>query len=529
MRIAFTVTAAVTAAVFVLAACGGGGSGGKPVSMMEPPPPEIKPPPPPPETSALTPGASFGSTGQDWYPLNARFQRIGRPSREEYNREFYEAALEHYQEGTCCWEMAKGTSPIASREDVLAMLRENIFSFNDIVDINADPSDTPGVQEGIWGYKSPPVVRVVSGWGPKGALQRAIDNINAWLPYKAHITIGADITADADPGGNVIKAELLADSDKYDGIGNFGGIEIKATSTGSISLIQHELLHALGMGGGRSCYETFGSNCDDGSVSGLQRAYSHVPVARFPESTMAYVSPYWDGHGLSQIDGETLQTIYTKLHGKREFPSNHPAAFVIEDEAISAEDLGPWDDTVIRYRGSLKIGTDYQAYGHSTVDNRRFWHSTGSDPLSIEAAFGVDWRNGMARPWTVGGAPDDALAATGLSGSATWTGELVGFTPLQEAVHGDSAIVADLARMTGNAAFTALEHWNAGAAPGDPGTGAQWGDGDLHYSLALDGNYLRSNGGDEGYVSGRFVGGRAQGAVGILERPDLTAAFGASR
>ena len=75
-----------------------------------------------------------------------------------------------------------------------------------------------------------------------------------------------------------------------------------------------------------------------------------------------------------------------------------------------------------------------------------------------------------------------------------------------EAVHGDSAINMDLAAMTGDAAFTALEYWNAGTPPGSRGTGTQWHDGNLHYSLALDGNYFRSNRGDEGYVSGRFVG-----------------------
>ena len=170
MRIAF----AITAAVFTLAACGGGGSGGKPVSMIDsPPPPEIKPPPLPPEIPTLKADASFGSTGQDYYPLNARFQRIRKPSRQEYNPDFYKAALKHYEDRTCCWEMAKEASPIASREDVLSMLRENIYSFEDIVDINADPDDPFGVKRYIYGYKSPPIVRVVSGSGPKGALQRS--------------------------------------------------------------------------------------------------------------------------------------------------------------------------------------------------------------------------------------------------------------------------------------------------------------------------------------------------------------------
>ena len=83
--------------------------------------------------------------------------------------------------------------------------------------------------------------------------------------------------------------------------------------------------------------------------------------------------------------------------------------------------------------------------------------------------------------------------------------------------------------MTGNAEFTELEHWAAGQSPAATGTGIQWGDGALHYSLAFDGNYLRSYGGDEGYVTGRFVGAKHEGVVGILERLDLTGAFGAAR
>ena len=178
-------------------------------------------------------------------------------------------------------------------------------------------------------------------------------------------------------------------------------------------------------------------------------------------------------------------------------------------------------------------------------DRLRCWADTCYKG-SITPEFGVDWRHDVARPWAngdiTGASFADAVLVGWLSETATWKGELVGFTPAQEAVHGDSAISIDLAALTygdpyevdiatltGEAAFTALEHWNAGAMPGAPRTGTQWTDGDLHYSLALDGNYLRSNGGDEGYISGRFVGDEHEGVVGILEREDLTAAFGASR
>ena len=518
------------AVALAVAACGGGGSGSGPQTA-------VRVEPPPPSKPVVQPQGNsntrFGTTKRDYYPLNARFQKIRKPTRQEYNREFYEAALVEYEAGTCCWEMAEGSSDIASREEVLSMLRENIYSFENLVRKDADPDTPPGIVASIKGHSSPPEVRIVSGSGPKAALTRAVDNINAWLPYRLHITVGNDISASADPGTNVIRANLnQVRDDEFDGDGGFYEINITEKHNENVSLIQHELLHALGMSGGRSCYETFGADCDTASLSGPQNAYSHVPISEFPESTMSYVSPYDDEHGLSQIDGETIQTIYTRLHTKRETYLERPGAFYIEDETISAEDLGPWDDSVIRYSGSFDrpIDTDFHARGHSVHGGGRvFWHSSGSDPLSMSAAFGVDWRNGIARPWTVGQPPEATFADSGLVGNAAWRGELVGFTPIREAVYGNSAISVNLATMAGSAAFTALEHWNAGAAPGEPGTGMQWNDGDLHYSIGLGGNYLRSNGGDEGYVSGRFVGGRHEGAVGILERPDLTAAFGASR
>ena len=312
-------------------------------------------------------------------------------------------------------------------------------------------------------------------------------------------------------------------------------------TSGATWVIQHELLHVLGLVGGRACAETFGADCNSNSSGGSMFYLSHVPVSKFPESSMAYASPYDDTHGLSQIDGEAIQAIYTREafreivneHYRRspfgddeEIRAWHPGQFAITPENMSFDDLSPWDDTVLRYSGSIEGWHD----SYFCSRGAEFCHG-GNYLYPGKPAFGVDWRNGLARPWTVGDPPYSTFAESGLSGTATWNGELVGFTPAREAVHGDSAVNVNLIAMTGNAVFTALEHWNAGAAPGQRGTGMQWNDGDLHYSLALDGNYLRSrsNGGDEGYVSGRFVGPKHRGAVGILERPDLTGAFGAVR
>ena len=102
---------------------------------------------------------------------------------------------------------------------------------------------------------------------------------------------------------------------------------------------------------------------------------------------------------------------------------------------------------------------------------------------------------------------------------ATWTGALLGFSRRQP-VAGDARIGVNLGTMAGRADFTSLEYH---------GLGTVWGDGDLAYSIAVDGNTFRETGGDDGRLTGIFTGATHEGAAGTLERPDLTAAFGASR
>ncbi len=146
------------------------------------------------------------------------------------------------------------------------------------------------------------------------------------------------------------------------------------------------------------------------------------------------------------------------------------------------------------------------------------------------ANFGVALRNGYAEPWAHGPMPRTTLANNrSLSGSATWTGALLGLTPAAEAVAGDAAIIVDLLELTGSTSFVALESWAAGAAPGAAGTGTTWLDGDLDYTIAVRGNTFRETGGDDGTLTGIFTGAAHEGAAGTLERADLTAAFGASR
>ena len=242
---------------------------------------------------------------------------------------------------------------------------------------------------------------------------------------------------------------------------------------------------------------------------------------------MAYASPYNDVHGLSQIDGETIQALYTRLHGQGKLAEDIGRRIIQTEHLDNFDDWGPWDETVIRYSGTVN-NIPYLIPTREEGGVISDWTTANED---AEVAFGVDWRNGLARPW-ISIVPREHNEF-GAVGTATYKGGFVGFTPSQEAVRGDSMLQVDFAALDGSAAFTALEHWESGAAPGNPGTGKTWKDGDLRYSISVDNvsnHYLfRSDGGDDGYIFGRFVGLGAEGKVGILEHPHLTGAFGGTR
>lgn len=178
-----------------------------------------------------------------------------------------------------------------------------------------------------------------------------------------------------------------------------------------------------------------------------------------------------------------------------------------------AQDLGPWSDTSTHLLGEFS--------------------ASGQD-----VSFGVALRNGLAQPWASGPAPLTDLADNSeISGTASWSGRLLGFTPQAEPVAGAAELAVALDTLAGALEFTELEHWTAGDAPGPAGTGTTWGDGDLGYVIAVRGNtftrptdidFIRE-GGDDGIVTGAFFGTRHQAMGGTLQRDDLSAAFGGSR
>ena len=234
-----------------------------------------------------------------------------------------------------------------------------------------------------------------------------------------------------------------------------------------LGVIAHELIHLLGRG--------------------------HVDPDRFPATLMVSGgSEELTAHILHPLDREALLAAYDRL----------PPA--ISPDRIAAE-LGPWSDTSMHIRGAI-------------------------DTAGGEIAFGAALRNGLSQPWAAGAAPDSSFADNAaLSGSARWSGRLLGLTPGAETVAGAADLSVDLGSLSGALDFSRLEHWPADAAPGPTGSGTTWRDGRLGYEIDVRGNGFVQTGGDAGRVTGAFFGPAHEGMAGVVVRQDLSAGFGGKR
>ena len=236
-------------------------------------------------------------------------------------------------------------------------------------------------------------------------------------------------------------------------------------------VLLHELLHALGRG--------------------------HVSPADFPD-TITHPSGD-EGRSdwliLSPLDEAALYAVHDRLSvGTR-------------GSSLDMNDLGPWSDVSTHVFGRI----DYVPGRQQAV------------------VFGAVWQNGLSRPYAI--ALNPSPLPRQVSGSASWSGRMLGLTPQAEAVAGAMDMTIQLASLHGELDFTELEKWAPHAGPGALGTGARWGDGDLHYVLALDngGQVFVETGGDAGEITGVFFGNRHQRVGGTLRRRDLSAGFGGTR
>ena len=249
-----------------------------------------------------------------------------------------------------------------------------------------------------------------------------------------------------------------------------GRVWLDPSQTGGLErlgVIAHELIHLLGR--------------------------NHVDANRFPETLLvAGGSEALTPHILHPLDREALLAVYGRFDR-----STAPADI--------AEALGPWSSTSSQVRGALGIGDG-------------------------EIAFGAALRNGLSQPWAAGPAPDSRLGDNAaLSGSARWSGRLLGLTPDAATVAGAARLTVDLTALSGSLDFSGLEIWPVDAPPGAPGSGAAWRAGRLSYRIGLRGNGFVQTGGDAGQVTGAFFGPSHEGMGGILVRDDLSAGFGGKR
>lgn len=341
-------------------------------------------------------------------------------------------------------------------------------------------------------HPSPPLVRLVGTLDARQLnwVKQAVRVVNAALSPDARMRLGPALPAD------------------YDGLGDDGTIAVKFVPAGSLgrgiagrtpSRVSHDASGEV-TGSASIILLDRGANVfTPGDFGGDRRAVILIAHELVHALGVGHVSPAFDTIIANNTD------MY-RLRQREQQPTS--LLYPVDREALrvlySGQDptsFGPW------------AGASIQIHGNGE-----------------HVGFGVASRNGYAEPYAYGLTPNGSLSGNrALSGTATWDGTLLGFTPDAEAVAGDAEIGVNLATMRGTAEFTDLESWSPHSAPGEAGSGTEWRDGDLAYQIAVHGNSFRETGGDDGTLTGIFVGRNHEGATGTLERDDLTAAFGATR
>lgn len=358
-----------------------------------------------------------------------------------------------------------------------------------------------------WGNE-PPTVYVATGAtaGQIAETRAVVGLINSALPQRWQLRFSSQpVPAAESPqnGGIVVRFSAartwphrhddntlgLADW-QYESTGEITAARVwldparNRTQQQRMEVLAHEMLHALGRG--------------------------HADARRFPY-TITHESlndeRHVKGYILHQLDNEALLAVYSRMR------PGTPAHLV-------SRDLGPWES---------------ESFNVLAVAPPLY----GGDPDDLDAhlpglvMFGASERNGAVRPWALGHPfPDATLANSRLTGSATWTGRLLGLTTRSEPLAGAAGMTIDIATLQGDLSFSGLETWGENRPPGAIGTGARWGDGDLDYEIQVRGNgfhRVAGSGSDTGRVEGVFVGRTHERMVGIVDRYDMSAGFGGTR
>ncbi len=460
----------ILAMLLVLGACGGGGGGGAGNDSPEPPEDTAQPnvaerftgsrPNEPPVPPIYVTPASY-HVGPDVAPPAAQLTQLAN------------------QGGVTISEGR--VDDVSSANDIVSYLRPSLTYFD---------------YTGLASFRTPPIVQV-----EPGASQRqqeltvlAVKVINTALPYEKRLQMSSSFEsgregaisvhfgtqAEEDPDSETRELgraqpnfwyidQLDPDTQTYR-ISERGAISSKVTifadefqgasdnDRARIAVIVHEILHSLGL-------------------------FGHITDTSTETILTEVLNPSLGTFIVSDLDRHALLAVYSKLQ-----PGLQP-------EDLTAASLGSWSTVSTHLRGEF-------------------------DVAGGTAAFGAAYANGLSQPWASGPRPSVDLADnTSLSGTATWRGVLLGFTPTAEKVIGDARLDLTLSSLAGQLEFTDLE---------DLG-GNTWLDGDLGYSVVVEENFFTHSGGDSGVVRGVFVGSGHEGMAGVLERNDLSAGFGGKR
>ena len=487
---------AALAAALLLSACGGGG----PSSTDDE---GTAPPSPPPHPFAKPPTAEVGkSSGGRHVGIGPAFAQE-RPDIDDLETRSPRGALEV---ASGRWRDPLGRDGSASDAEVVRFLR----AFQ-------TQQDREGGGELIFiDFGAQKTLRIDSTAraSERRATIAALRNINTSLPWKHRILLGPDISERAAPedvpddeihihftngkalwpendDGEGYEPNVLGiggtnvDREAQRALGGYTYIDRQAVGRDDVRMefvVVHELLHAWGMG-------------------------AHVDPNAYPAAILVPALP----RDLNEVprlwltvEGEALLAEIKIAPGTR-----------VSD--LTVNDLGPWDDDGFHLLGQTRLD--------------------GTDAAAMQ--FGAGYRNGLGKPWIWGPVPATRLRDTPeLTGrrTATWAGSLLGFSGAGRPVTGDADIGIDMTSLQGRADFTELESWDRETHPGEPGSGHLWGDGDLGYTIDVRPEAgtevfvsTFAAGDDPGVVTGAFVGARHEGAAGVLEHPDLSAAFGATR
>ena len=500
--------AAVLAAILMLSACGGGGGpstdGGEGATPPIPAPAPVPPSPPPHPLAKPLPA-------EIRVPYHFGGGRVGigpafaseRPALNDLETQTRRGTIEV---GSGRWRDPLGRDGSASAADVVRFLRsfqthQEREGGDDLVFVDFGAQKTLRIDS-------------TARASERRATIAALRNINTSLPWGRRILLGSDIAErlatedipedeihvhftdgkalwpELEEGGHYEENVLgIGGSNFYRErsrvLGGYTYIDREAIGRGDARMefvVTHEILHAWGMG----------AHVDP-------HAYPNAVLVPFLPRNLNKVPRLW-----LTVEGEALLAEAILV------PGTH-----VSD--LTVADLGPWEDDGFHLLGQASLGR----------------------ANSGTARFGAGYRNGVGRPWAWGPVPTTRLRnSPQIAGQrrATWIGSLLGFTGAGRTVAGDAEIGIEMTNLQGRADFTELESWAPETHPGTPGSGLRWGDGDLGYTIGVKTEAgtevfvsTFAAGDDPGMVTGTFVGALHEGAAGVLEHPDLSAAFGATR